>query len=277
MKEAIFKIAALFLTFSILICIVLLLSLTFHYGKDYFSINFFTGFPSRFAEKSGIAPALVGTLWLFLLTFIISSILGICSAIYVEELAKPSKFKNYLIYSFEAINGVPSIIFGVVVSELIGRKLGLKNSLITGAFALSFLSLPTIIIATRQALLSLPFDIKAGMFALGATKIQTVFKLTLPATYGTILTGIILVMARALGEAAPLIAIGAVTYSPIIPLHPLNETTALPIQIFTWVSKPQKEFIKLASATIIVLIAIILILTLTAMIIRYKWARKKVW
>ncbi len=277
MKEFFFKAITGCLLFIILISMGLMFGLTLENGFKWLNINFLTGFPSRIPSQAGILPPLAGTLWLFFLTLIIASVLGVGATIYVHEIMKEGPMKKFLITGMDAINGIPSIIFGLVAAEVAGRGLGLKNSLLTGASALAFLSLPAIFTGTRQALISLPAEIKQGMFAIGATKLQNIFMLVLPSTYGMIITGIILAMSRALGEAAPLIAVGAVAFSRYVPASPLDETTALPIQIFVWASRPEKEFLQITSATIVVLITLVLLLNITGILIRYQWRKKKVW
>jgi len=276
-SEFFFKVACAFILLGILIVMGILLGMTLEQGAKFLNIDFLTGTPSRFAHKSGILSPLVGSIYLFFGTGIMASILGVSSAIYLEEIAPKNKLTRIINLGIDTINGIPSILFGLIAADVVGRWMGAGNSLLTGICALSFLSLPPIIVSTRQALNSVPYDVKAGMFALGATKIQTIFKLMLPATYGGILTGIILALSRALGEAAPLIAIGAAAFSPYIPTSIMDEATALPLQIFVWVSRPQKEFIYLASATIIVLLTLIFLLNLTAIIIRYRWRKRIIW
>lgn len=239
--------------------------------------DFITNFPSRFPGKAGILPALIGTLWIMVLTAIISIPLGISAAIYLEEYGKKSKLANVLEINISNLAGVPSIIYGLLGLEIFGRIMGMGGSLLAGASTLSLLILPIIIVSTREALKAVPKSIKEASFALGASKWQTISYQLLPASFGGIITGIILALSRAVGETAPLIVIGALAYVPFVPTSPTDEFSVLPIQIFNWISRPQKGFAINAASAIIILLLVTFVLNGIAMYLRNRWQKKVKW
>lgn len=239
--------------------------------------DFITNFPSRNPDKAGILPALIGTLWIMGLTAIISIPLGISAAIYLEEYGKKSRLANVLEINISNLAGVPSIIYGLLGLEIFGRIMGMGGSLLAGASTLSLLILPIIIVSTREALKAVPKSIKEASFAMGASKWQTISYQLLPASFGGIITGIILALSRAVGETAPLIVIGALAYVPFVPSSPTDEFSVLPIQIFNWISRPQKGFAINAASAIIVLLMVTFVLNGIAMYLRNKWQKKVQW
>jgi phosphate transport system permease protein len=239
--------------------------------------DFITGFPSRKAERAGILPALVGTLWIMGLTIVIAIPVGIAAAIYLEEYAKKGRLSGFLEVNISNLAGVPSIIYGLLGLEIFGRIMGMGGSLLAGACTLSLLILPIIIVATREALKAVPKSIKEASFALGASKWQTIWHQLLPASFGGIVTGVILALSRAIGETAPLIVIGALAYVPFIPASPTDEFSVLPIQVFNWISRPQKGFAINAAAAIIILLIITFLLNGLAMYLRNRWQKKVKW
>lgn len=239
--------------------------------------KFITSFPSRNAEKAGILPALVGTLWIMGLTIIIAIPIGVAAAIYLEEYSKKNWFANILEINISNLAGVPSIIYGLLGLEIFGRIMGMGGSLLAGACTLSLLILPILIVATREALKAVPKSIKEASFALGASKWQTIRYALLPASFGGIITGVILALSRAIGETAPLIVIGALAYVPFVPASPTDEFSVLPIQIFNWISRPQKGFAINAASAIIILLVITFILNSIAMYLRNRWQKKVKW
>jgi phosphate transport system permease protein len=238
---------------------------------------FITNFPSRNPDKAGILPALVGTLWIMGLTAIIAIPLGISAGIYLEEYGKKSKLATLLEINISNLAGVPSIIYGLLGLEIFGRIMGMGGSLLAGASTLSLLILPIIIVSTREALKAVPHSIKEASFAMGASKWQTVWHQLLPASFGGVITGIILALSRAVGETAPLIVIGALAYVPFVPASPTDEFSVLPIQIFNWISRPQKGFAINAASAIIVLLMVTFILNGIAMYLRNRWQKKVKW
>ena len=246
-------------------------------GASRLSWDFLMEFPSRFPEQSGVLSAWTGTLWLFVLTAILSIPLGVAAGIYLEEYTGKSKINNFLEINIANLAGVPSIIYGILGLEIFVRLMDLGGSLLAGSLTLTLLILPIIIVATREALKAVPFSIKEGSYALGATKWQTIHRQVLPAAYGGIITGIILALSRAIGETAPIIVIGALAYVPFVAVTPMDDFTVLPIQIFNWVSRPQHEFIVNAAAAIIILLIMVFILNGIAVFIRYRYQRKMSW
>jgi phosphate transport system permease protein len=241
------------------------------------NIRFLTSYPSRIAENSGILPALVGSLWVGSLTALISFPLGVLTGVYMEEYAKRNIFTEILDINISNLAGVPSIIYGLLGLEVFVRFMGLGRSIIAGALTLSLLVLPIIVISTREAVRAVPESIREASYALGATKWQTVFYQVLPAAMPGILTGFILAISRALGESAPLITIGALTFIAFLPESIFDPFTVLPIQIFNWISRPQKEFASNSAAGIIVLLILVFSLNFIAIYLRAKYERLRIW
>lgn len=236
--------------------------------------DFITNLPSRKAEKSGIYTALMGSIWILLLTTIIALPIGVAAGIYLEEYSKKGKLSALLEINISNLAGVPSIIYGLLGLEVFVRIMNLGASVIAGSLTLSLLILPIIIVATREAIKAVPSSIKDASYALGASKWQTIWYQILPASSGGILTGVILALSRAVGETAPLIVIGALAYVPFAPSTPMDEFSVLPIQIFNWISRPQHGFIENAAAAIIILLLITFVLNGIAVYFRNKWQKK---
>ena len=239
--------------------------------------DFITNFPSRNPEKAGILPALVGTLWIMGLTAIIAIPLGVSAGIYLEEYGSKNRLAKILEVNISNLAGVPSIIYGLLGLEIFGRIMGMGGSLLAGASTLSLLILPVIIVSTREALKAVPKSIKEASFAMGASKWQTIWHQLLPASFGGVITGIILALSRAIGETAPLIVIGALAYVPFVPASPTDEFSVLPIQIFNWISRPQKGFAINAASAIIILLLVTFVLNGIAMYLRNRWQKKVRW
>lgn len=239
--------------------------------------NFITSLPSRKWENAGIYTAMIGSLWILVLTMIISFPLGVASAIYLEEYLKKSKWSYWLELNISNLAGVPSVIYGLLGLEIFVRIFAFGGSLLTGALTLTLLILPVIIVATREAIRAVPQSLRDASFGMGASKWQTIWYQVLPASFGGILTGIILALSRAVGETAPLIVIGALAYVPFVPETPMDEFTVLPIQIFNWISRPQAGFITNAAAAIITLLIITFVMNGIAVYLRNKWQKKVQW
>ena len=270
---------ALFLaaTWAGVVLLALLLGEVFWDGIGWLDLQFLTSFPSRFPERAGIQAALWGTIWLIGLTALFSIPVGIGAAIYLEEYARRNWINTVIEINISNLAGTPSIVYGILGLALFVRGLALGRSLLAGALTMSLLILPVTIIASREAPPAVPGSIRQASFALGATRWQTVWHHVLPAALPGILTSIILALSRAIGETAPLIMIGALTYIAFTPRGPMDAFTALPIQIFNWASRPQKEFYSLAAAGIIVLLAVLLSLNAAAIWIRYRSQREPQW
>lgn len=254
--------------------LLVLLYQIFSDGFRWLDFDFLSSFPSRFPERAGILSALAGTLWLISLVAIISIPIGVATAIYIEEFAGKGRMAQFIDINISNLAGVPSIVYGIIGLTIFVRGLGLERSLISGALTMSLLILPVIIIASREAVRTVPIGIRHAAIALGATPWQTVWSHVLPASFPGILTGVILALSRAIGETAPLIMIGALTYVAFVPEGPMDSFTALPIQIFNWVSRPQEEFHQLAAAAIIVLLVVLLVMNSLAIFIRHKMEKK---
>lgn len=276
-KDSTFKYFGIFCTlFGLLMLAVFLTNVIFQ-GATRLDWQFFTSFPSRFPEKSGILICLIGSIWIMLLTGCIAIPLGVASGIYLEEYGKKNRFASFIEINITNLAGVPSIIYGLLALEIFVRMLDLGKSLLSGSLTLALLVLPIIIVSTREAIKAVPKTIREASFALGATKWQTIWHQTLPASSGGILTGVILAISRAVGESAPLIVIGAMLYITTVPSGPMDDFSVLPIQIFNWLSRPQKGFIINATAAIIVLLAITFIMNGIAVYLRNRWQKKVKW
>lgn len=239
--------------------------------------DFIKNLPSRRPQKAGIFTAVMGTVWVLVLTTVIAFPIGVGAGVYLEEYGKKNKLASLLEINIANLAGVPSIIYGLLGLEIFVRIFGLGGSVLAGSLTLSLLILPIIIVATREALKAVPSSIKDASMAMGATKWQTIWNQTLPASIGGILTGVILAISRAIGETAPLIVVGALAYVPFAPSSPMDEFTVMPIQIFNWVSRPQHGFAVNAAAAIIVLLLITFIMNGVAVYFRNKWQKKVKW
>ncbi|MEK9819471.1 MAG: phosphate ABC transporter permease PstA [Pseudomonadales bacterium] len=256
------------------VVLALLLYDIFTDGYRWVDAQFLNSFPSRFPEKAGIKSALVGTLWLVGFTAIIAIPTGVLAAIYLEEYAPKNRLTHFIEVNIANLAGVPSIVFGILGLAIFVRFFGLGRSVIAGALTMSLLILPVIIIAAKEAIRSVPSSLRQAAFALGATRWQVVRAHVLPSAMPGILTGVILALSRAIGETAPLIMIGALTFVAFLPSGPMDEFTALPIQIFNWTARPQETFHELAAGGIIVLLAVLLLMNALAVFIRYRGSKQ---
>jgi len=273
-KSKLFARACAFVTWMGAALLLILLYQIFSDGLSWLNLNFLSSFPSRFPERAGIKSALAGTLWLISLVAFISIPVGVATAIYIEEFTNQGRLSRFIDLNISNLAGVPSIVYGIIGLTIFVRGLELGRSLISGALTMSLLILPVIIIASREAIKTVPMSIRSAAFALGATRWQAVWSHVLPASFPGILTGVILALSRAIGETAPLIMIGALTYVAFVPEGPMDSFTALPIQIFNWISRPQEEFHQLAAAGIIVLLVVLLAMNSIAIFIRHKMEKK---
>lgn len=239
--------------------------------------DFLKSLPSRKPEKAGIFTAWTGSLWILVFTTIIAFPLAVSAGIYLEEYGDNGRWSSLLEVNISNLAGVPSIIYGLLGLEIFVRIFKMGNSVLAGAFALALLILPIIIVATREAIRTVPPSIRAASYALGATKWQTIWNQVLPASLGGIFTGVILAISRAVGETAPLIIVGALAYVPFAPSSPMDEFTVMPIQIFNWVSRPQHGFTVNAAAAIIILLLITFVMNGIAVYLRNKWQKKINW
>lgn len=230
--------------------------------------DFLTSYPSRKAHLAGVLPAIVGSLYLITLTAIIALPLGVGAALYLEEYAKKGRLSSIIEINIANLAGVPSIIYGLLGLGVFVRVLGLGRSLIAGALTMALLVLPIIVMVTREALRTVPGHLREAAWGLGATRLQIVRQVVLPGAYPGILTGAILALSRAIGETAPLVVVGALTYMTFLPDGIDAPFTVLPIQIFNWVSRPQEAFLINAAAGIAVLMLTMLALNSAAILLR---------
>lgn len=243
--------------------------------------EFLTSFPSRRPGQAGIYSAFIGSLWLLVLTACFAFPLGVGAALYLEEYAERGPIQRLIEVNIANLAGVPSVIYGLLGLELFVRilhPLTGGRSVLAGSMTMSLLVMPILIIASREALRAVPDTLRQGGYALGATRWQVVSRLVVPAALPGILTGTILALARAIGETAPLITIGALTYVAFVPELSLaglqTPFTALPIQIFNWISRPQAEFHVNAAAGIVVLLVVLIAMNAAAVVIRNRTQRR---
>ena len=246
----------------------------FRVGVSWLDWNFLTSFPSRFPAQAGIKSAMLGTLWLMGFTAFFAFPVGVGAAIYLEEYAPKKWFVQTIQLNISNLAGVPSIVYGILGLTLFVRALALERSILAGALTIALLILPIIIIAAQEAIKAVPISLRQASYALGATRWQTIWHVVLPQAFPGVLTGTILALSRGIGETAPLIMIGALTFIAFSPESPLDPFTVLPIQIFNWTSRPQDEFRGLAAAGIIVLLAMLLLMNAAAIILRNKFQRR---
>lgn len=273
-REQIFKVTALLMLSIALLTLAVLLIDAFVDGVGRLRWSFLTSFPSRKPEQAGILSALVGTVYMMILTGIFALPVGVGAAIYLEEYTKHQGISKIIEVNIANLAGVPSIIYGLLGLELFVRAMAFDRSLLSGSLTMALLVLPIIIISSREAIRTVPPSIREASYALGASRWQTIWNQVLPLAFPGILTGSILAFSRAIGEAAPLITIGALTYIAFLPDSLLAPFTAMPIQIFNWVSRPQKGFHENAAAAIIVLLVVLLLMNALAVYLRQRYQKK---
>lgn len=261
-----------------LVVLAILLIDTLRDGVGGLDLDFLTKYTSRFPEQTGIRAGLTGTLSLMLLVALMTVPLGVGAALYLEEFAPRNRWTRLLEANINNLAGVPSIVYGLLGLSVFVFFLGFGRSLLAGALTLTLLVLPVLIAASREALRSVPREIRDGGLALGGTPLQVAARQTLPAALPSILTGMILSLSRAIGETAPILVAGAV-FSRRADNEPwnINEAyTAIPIQIYDFVKRPQEEFrVEVASTAIIVLMTVLLLMNSTAIIIRNRYSRNR--
>ncbi|SDH95579.1 phosphate ABC transporter membrane protein 2, PhoT family [Alteribacillus persepolensis] len=258
---------------SLLVLIVLLVRI-FTQGIGHLSWDYLTSFPSRRPEDAGIYSAFIGTIWMMAVTAPVAFVLGVGTAIYLEEYAPKNKFTDLIQMNISNLAGVPSVVFGLLGLTIFVRELSLGRSVLAGGLTMALLILPIIVVASQEAIRSVPAELKEASFAMGATKWQTTYRIVLPAAIPGILTGNILALSRAIGETAPLIMIGALTYVAFLPENIMSQFTVMPIQIFNWTSRPQTEFHDVAAAGIIILLVMLLVMNSIAVWIRNKFQKQ---
>jgi phosphate transport system permease protein len=243
-------------------------------GLPYVDGLLFTNPPSIDPDKAGARPAILGTIYLMGLLLLMAVPIGVGTALYLEEYANRDRWYNRLLeLNIQNLAAVPSIVYGILGLAFLVRGLGLGRVLLAGAMILTLLVLPIVIVASREAIRAVPDSVRQGAYALGATQWQVIWRQVLPAAIPGIATGSILALARAIGETAPLLLVGALTYVAFDPTL-LGDFTALPIQIFQWIARPQEEFRLLAAAGIIVLLALLLTMNAAAIWLRNRYQRR---
>ncbi len=289
MNQVFSVLGLLTLLFSILVLLALIWDLA-STGAPRITKEFFMQFPSRIPGKAGILSAWVGSFCVMIVTALCAIPLGIGAGVYLEEYARKNWFTHLIELNIINLAGVPSIIFGLMSLGFFVQKLNFGQSLLTAGLTLGLMVLPIVIVTAREAIRSIPNSIREASFALGASRWQTIKHHVLPYSSGGILTGVIISLSRAIGETAPLITIGAVTFIAFLPTSPVSVVwpfinfqwlkdpfTVMPIQMFNWISKPESEFHVNAAATGIVLLGMTLLMNIVAIFIRYRFRAKMKW
>lgn len=277
MKEIGFQLLALLAISTAIVVLATLLWDVISDGLPRLNLEFLNSYPSRRAESAGVKSALAGSLWLMGLVAVIAGPLGVGAAIYLEEFAPKNRLTRLIELNIANLAGVPSVVYGLLGLEIFVRIMRMDRSVLAGACTMSLLILPVIIIACREALRAVPASIRHGALALGATQWQSISRHVLPLAFPGMLTGLILAFSRAVGETAPLIMIGALTFVAFLPDGPLSPFTVLPIQAFNWISRPQEEFQQNAAAAIVVLLVLLLILNSVSILLRMRFQRRLSW
>ncbi|MEH7010068.1 phosphate ABC transporter permease PstA [Neobacillus niacini] len=262
------------LTMFVLLILGVLLYRIFSQGLGYLDLQFLQSLPSRKPENAGVYAALIGTIWLMSVVAPVSLLLGVGTAIYLEEYAKENKITDFIKVNISNLAGVPSIVFGLLGLTVFVRALAFGTSVLAAGLTMSLLVLPVIIVASQEAIRAVPNQLREASFGLGATKWQTIVRIVLPAAIPGILTGGILALSRAIGETAPLVVLGMPLFLAFLPKTFFDMITVLPLQIYNWTGRPQAEFHALAAAGIIVLLVMLIIMNSIAVLIRNKFQKR---
>jgi phosphate transport system permease protein len=273
-KNSISKWIFFALTMFVLLILGVLLYRIFSQGLGYLDLQFLQSLPSRKPENAGVYAALIGTIWLMAVVAPVSLLLGVGTAIYLEEYAKDNTITNFIKVNISNLAGVPSIVFGLLGLTIFVRALALGTSVLAAGLTMSLLVLPVIIVASQEAIRAVPNQLREASFGIGATKWQTIVRIVLPAAIPGILTGGILALSRAIGETAPLVVLGMPLFLAFLPKTVLDSMTVLPLQIYNWTGRPQVEFHALAAAGIIVLLVMLIIMNSIAVLIRNKFQKR---
>ncbi|MEC1522966.1 phosphate ABC transporter permease PstA [Neobacillus niacini] len=273
-KNSISKWIFFALTMFVLLILGILLYRIFSQGFGYLDLQFLQSLPSRKPENAGVYAALIGTIWLMAVVAPVSLLLGVGTAIYLEEYAKENALTNFIKVNISNLAGVPSIVFGLLGLTVFVRALAFGTSVLAAGLTMSLLVLPVIIVAAQEAIRAVPNQLREASFGLGATKWQTIVRIVLPAAIPGILTGGILALSRAIGETAPLVVLGMPLFLAFLPKTFLDSITVLPLQIYNWTGRPQVEFHALAAAGIIVLLFMLIVMNSIAVLIRNKFQKR---
>jgi phosphate transport system permease protein len=289
-NDLIFAAVGMFVIASLTITLLVLFLDLILDGYPRFTLDFFTSYPSRKPEIAGILSAWVGSSLVLLVTFFVAVPLGIAAGVYLEEYAKKNWISDIIEINVSNLAGVPSIIYGLLALGLFVYAFGLGQSILSAGLTLALLMLPIVIVSTREAIRAIPIHIREAAYAVGATKWQVVYDHVIQYSYGGILTGVIIGMARAIGETAPIITIGALTFIAFLPPTPVTVDppflnfewlsagfTVLPIQMFNWISRPQHAFHINAAATGAIIIILTALMNGAAIKLRYNIRKKIKW
>lgn len=257
-----------------LMILALLLYRLFTQGFGYLDLQFLQSLPSRKPELAGVKTALIGTVWLMAVVAPTSLILGVGTAIYLEEYAKKNRFTDIIIVNITNLAGVPSIVFGLLGLTIFVKLFAFGSSVLSAGLTMSLLILPVIIVSSQEAIRAVPKEMREASYGMGATKWQTIVRVVLPAAIPGILTGGILALSRAIGETAPLVVLGLPLFLAFLPRSVFDTFTVLPMQIYNWTGRPQVEFQDLAAAGIIVLIVMLVVMNSIAVVIRNKFQKR---
>ena len=288
--DALFAVVGLIATFVGMITLAALLFDLASDGLGRISPQFFTSFPSRFAAQAGILTAWVGTILVMIVTALAAIPMGVAAGVYLEEYAPKNWLTGLIEINIANLAGVPSIVYGLMALGLFVYQFGFGQSILSAGLTLALLILPIVIVATRESVRAVPSSMREAAYALGATKWQTTKDHVLPYSMGGILTGVIIALSRAIGETAPLITIGALTFIAFLPDAPIKGTfpfisfdwlwspfSVMPIQMFNWVSRPQQEFHFNAAATGLILMVMTLLMNAVAIYFRYRFRKRIKW
>lgn len=274
-KNQIFKWLFFLCTMFGLAVLIMLIADTLMDGWSRLNLDFLTNFNSSRAESAGFFGAIIGSLWLMLVTTPVAIILSVGTALYLEEYAPKNKFTNFIKINISNLAGVPSVVFGLLGLAMFVRALALGNSVLAAGLTLALMILPVIVVASQEAIRAVPASVREASIGMGATKWQTISRIILPAAIPGIITGIILAISRALGETAPLVVIGVPTTLLVTPNSVFDSFQAMPMQIYSWVKMPNEEFQYIAAAAgIIVLLVILLLMNSVAILIRNKFSNR---
>ena len=273
-RNQIFKWLFFLCTMFGLAVLILLIADTLMDGWSRLNLDFLTNFNSSRAENAGFFGAIVGSLWLMLVTTPVAIILSVGTALYLEEYAPKNKFTEFIKINISNLAGVPSVVFGLLGLAMFVRALALGNSVLAAGLTLALMILPVIVVASQEAIRAVPASVREASIGMGATKWQTVSRIILPAAIPGIITGIILAISRAIGETAPLVVIGVPTTLLVTPSSIFDSFQAMPMQIYSWVKMPNEEFQYIAAAGIIVLLVILLLMNSVAIFIRNKFSNR---
>jgi len=273
LKSEIIRLGGLATLLACFFFLTLLLVQVFEDGSGSLSFDFIQNYPSRFPAKAGIASALVGTFWIMGLTALLAVPIGVLTGVYLQEYAPRDWVTKFLTINIHNLSGVPAIVYGMLGLAVFVRWMALGRSVLAGAMTMALMILPVIIVATIEAIKAVPQTLRLGAYGVGASKAQVIWSHVLPEATAGILTGVILALSRAIGEAAPLILVGALSFVAFIPGGPMDSYTVLAIQVFNWAGRPQDDFRAIAAAAIIVLLGLCLGMNALAIYFRTRTAK----